>query len=137
MTETWASMPLVGDEDRGGLNYGVRPKYSVDTGTVIHHRDEAYFPLIAESDNHELLRHSDVRVLTDRGVSELEQELPYSLPSGSSSGDIGDQQGRVGLGDVITKITHMLGISECSSCRQRRQWLNKITIRGRRKNNNK
>lgn len=136
MTENWASMPLVDDEKRRGVNYGVRPKYRIDAGTVIHQGDRAYFPLITESKNHELLRYSDVRVLTDMEVGELEQELPYPLPSGSSGRDIGDQQGRVGLGDVIAKITHMLGISECSSCRKRRRWLNKITIGWQRRNNN-
>lgn len=128
MTEDWASMPLMDDEDSEGLNYGVRPKYSIDAGTVIHHGDKAYFPLMDESDNHKLLSRSDVRVLTDREVVELEQQLPYPLPSGAFDGDIDNQQERVGLGDVIAKITHMLGITECSSCRKRRRWLNRITI---------
>lgn len=133
MTEDWASMPLVDDEERGGLNYGVRPKYNVDAGTVIHQGDRAYFPLVAESNNHELLERSDVRVLTDTEVGELEQQLPYPLPSQPPDEYADNQRERVGLGDIIAKITHILGINECSGCRKRRRWLNRIPIGWQRK----
>lgn len=132
MTESWAVMPLV-DDAHGGLDYRARPKYSVDSGVVIHHGEAAYFSFVAESDNHDLLEHSDVRALTDTEVTELEQELPYPLPSHPSKRDIDDQREQAGLGDVVAKVAHALGVDECGSCRRRRQWLNRISIGWQRK----
>jgi hypothetical protein len=126
--ETWASMPLVEDADQGAIAYGARPKYRIEAGTVIHHGDRAYFPLIPDSDKEELLQHSDVHTLTDSEVKELEQRLPYPLPSPVSQEPAINPKGKMGLGDLIAKVTHFLGIRECGGCRKRRRWFNRISI---------
>jgi hypothetical protein len=44
----------------------------------------------------------------------------------------GMQQG-VGLGDVIARATHALGIRQCEPCKRRQEWLNqRIRLGGRR-----
>lgn len=119
-------MPLVTDP---GSDYGVRLKYRVNRGTVIHQGDRAYFPISDGFGNRELLKHPDVDVLTDTEVEELEQRLSYPLPPQSENSlQIHSGGESVGLGDVVAKVTHKLGIAECAGCKKRRRWLNRIPV---------
>lgn len=135
MTDNWASMPLVDDNDSAISSYRARPKYHTDTGIVIHEGDNAYFPVSSNLDNQELLEQPDVHMLTDIEVKELEERLAYPLPSigNEKSAYIGNKAKRVGLGDLIAMGLHKLGIAECTGCRKRRRWLNKIPVRWQRR----
>jgi len=123
-------MPLVssGSDDP---EYGAHPKYPVNRGTVIHHGSSAYVSLHDDSSRQELLEYPDVDVLGDVEIEELEDRLPYPLPSrtASNSRHAHRDEGTTGLGDVIAGVTHSLGISECTGCNKRRRLLNRIPVR--------
>lgn len=130
MANKWISMPLVssGSDDP---EYGAYPKYTVDGGTVIHHGDSAYVFLHDDPNNQELLDYPDVSVLDDVEIEELEDRLPYPLPSQIESGSrhVHRNDGITGLGDVVAGVTHSMGITECAGCNKRRRLLNRIPMR--------
>jgi len=64
-----------------------------------------------------------------------EYDPRYAAPQGGAPLRIpvpGMQQG-VGLGDVIARMTHALGVRQCEPCKRRQEWLNRHFMLGGRR----
>jgi len=132
MTRTWIEMPVVRTT---GVGHPDRPKYAPQTSSLLVYRaSKVYVGLPNAGAASEVLKHSDVRLLTRTEAREFEEGLPFSpLPGRDARGDF---QGRtsmselwqVGLGDLVLWVAHRLGIAECSGCRKRRTLLNRVVV---------
>jgi hypothetical protein len=115
---SWIVMPAL---DSGTA--ATRLKYPLEGNALVLYRGaEAYVALEDRSVRDELMRHVDVRLLTDREGLAFEQSLPFPI----APVDRSDR--RVGLGDVVSWFTRRFGISECTGCRRRKRRLNRVVV---------
>ena len=124
----WIEMPAVGT---GAADDPVRPKYSVRGSALLMHKDGKVYVMCADARAQEdALTAEDCRRLTPAEGHAFEQSLPVPLPPQLFPESYRDGHRPVGLGDVVSWLTRRAGFTECSACRQRRRWLNRIVIWG-------
>ncbi len=126
----WIEMPVIGNATPDDP---VRPKHPVATNAFLVYRgSKVYVAFESQSAKAEALQQPDVRPLTDYEGLEFEASLPYPIPSSPFwHGDEGANKNQpLRLGDVISWLTHKIGIQECAGCQKRRHWLNKLVIWG-------
>jgi len=124
----WYEMPVRQDEESGIP----RAKYTLSGDvTLIYSGNRAFAAFPNEQEASAIEGYNDVRRMTDAEVATLRQKLPFAfLPTGEETEE---ESNYIGLGDVISWITHRLGIHECESCKRRKKWLNRIPVWPRRK----
>ena len=132
MSDTaWLEMPLATGRPSGAP---ARPGYPVEGSALLIYRgDKVYLASRGEAFTRELLEKPDVRWLSEAEARTLEASLPgvgaarlHSL--GKARGQSVTSDRRILLGDLISRVTAGLGISECSACGQRKRKLNRITV---------
>ena len=128
MTRTWVEMPVV---QAAGGGHPDRPKYSPQiTSLLVYRGSKVYVGLPNARAARDVVKNSDVRLLTDTEAHAFEQSLPFPpSPGGFARGAA--EGWPVGLGDLVAWVAHRLGIAECSGCRKRRALLNRVVIWGR------
>ena len=115
---SWVVVPAL-----DGGTAATRPKYPLEGNALVLYRGaEAYVALEDRAVRDELVRHDDVRLLTDSEALAFEQSLPFPI----APVDRWDR--RIGLGDVVSWLTRQLGISECTGCRRRKRRLNRVVV---------
>jgi hypothetical protein len=74
------------------------------------------------------------RRLTDAEVRALNEEMPFPYLDWMSveAGSTETAPKYFGLGDAVSWLSRKLGFSECSGCRKRKGWLNRIPLWPRR-----
>ena len=119
-SRSWIAIPTLGD-----TTGEPRLKYDLEANALVIHREDT---ALVAFDNRlagaGLLRHPDVRALSEEEAREFERSLPAPLPPP------GPHPRRVGLGDVISYVAGKARIQECGGCRARRTWLNRIPVWG-------
>jgi hypothetical protein len=122
----WLEMPIV----RTGVpDHRARPKYPVETNAFLVYRDEKVY--VRFPDDYVLpsaMEEPDCRWLSSAEARRLEDGLPFPVSPPSEHHHRENEP--VGLGDVISWVTHKVGIEECSGCGRRKRWLNRIPVWG-------
>jgi hypothetical protein len=117
---SWLEIPAV-----GAATAQPRLKYDLEASALVIYRgDRAFATFEDEAVRESLLRHADVRALSDDEAREFEKTLPLALPPPER------RTGRTGLGDLVSWLAGRVGINECAGCGRRRGKLNKIPVWG-------
>jgi hypothetical protein len=117
---SWLEIPIV-----GAATAEPRLKYDLEASALVIYRgDKAFATFEDEAVRETLLRHADVRPLSDEEGREFEKTLPAALPPPER------RTRRMGLGDLVSWLAARVGIQECAGCGKRRRKLNKIPIWG-------
>ena len=127
-TRQWIEMPAISDE----VANIDEPKYPVEKSALIIYRvSKAYvaFRREANPERDELTKNPDVRLLTSGEGSEFEQRLPFPVLEAMLETPQ-DAVGILRLGDLVRRVTTLMGIKKCSGCRKRKQFLNQIICGG-------
>ena len=107
-----------------GGTAATRPKYPLEGNAFVVYRGaEAYVALEDRAVQDEIVRHVDVRLLSDGEGLAFEQSLPFPIAPVDRSADR-----RIGLGDVVSWFTRRLGIRECTGCRRRKRRMNRVVV---------
>lgn len=128
MTDTmWLEMPTI----RTGVpDDRARPKYPVETNAFLVYRgDKVYVRLPDDIALPSALNGADCRRLSSTEARRLEDSLPFPVSAPSVHHDHRGHE-PVGLGDVVSWLTHKVGIEECSACGRRKRLLNRIPVWG-------
>ena len=127
-TMTWIEMPVV---RATGVGHSDRPKYPPQISSLLVYRgSKVYAGLPNARAARDVVKNSDVRLLTDTEARAFEASLPFAPSAGRFAR--GAAEGwPVGLGDLVSWVAHRLGIAECSGCRKRRALLNRVVLWGR------
>jgi hypothetical protein len=127
--DTWLEMPAIETAGRS-----LRPKHMIETSALLVYRGDKVCVAVRDPETATaLLRQPDVRNLAAAEVQKLERNLPGKPAERLDSLGSGPVLARnrhhgVLLGDVVSRITKALGVSECGGCGQRRRTLNRIVI---------
>lgn len=119
-SRSWLEMPT-----HGSATADPRPKYELEADALVIYRGDAVFVALQdEAVQENLVRHVDVRALSDEEGREFEASLPVPLAPPERP------TGRIGLGDLVSWFARRVGIRECAGCRKRRRGLNRIPVWG-------
>jgi hypothetical protein len=127
----WMEMPVSEDTLQGKP---ARPKHMIKGNALLVYRNDKVYVAVRETDTVDsLLRQSDVRQLTADEAHRIEDSLPgigaAKLNSlGASPADSHSRYRRLGLGDLVSRVTSRLGIPECDACGRRKKRLNGLTV---------
>jgi len=120
-------MPVIGI---GSPDDPIRPKYGIASNAVLVYRGaKVYIDLPNQDVRIELTKQPGVRPLASNEAQELEESMPFSIPS-LAPHPAYSYKGFLRLGDAVAWLTHKMGLYECPGCRRRREWLNKVVIWG-------
>lgn len=127
----WMEMPVSEDTLQGKP---ARPRHTIEGNALLIYRGDKVYVAVRETGAADtLLRQSDVRRLPADEAQRIEDSLPgigaaklYSL--GVPSDDPQSRYRRLGLGDLVSRVTSRLGIPECDACGRRKKKLNALTI---------
>jgi hypothetical protein len=130
-TPVWIEMPVSEDTPQGKP---ARPRHMINGNALLVYRNDKVYVAVREAAAMEaLLQQSDVRQLTADEAQRIEESLPgigaARLDSlGASSADSQSKYRRLGLGDLVSRVTSRLGIRECDACGRRKTRLNSLTV---------
>lgn len=130
-TPVWVEMPVSEDTPQGKP---ARPRHMINGNALLVYRTDKVYVAVKEAEAADtLLRQSDVRQLTADEAQRIEESLPgigaarlHSL--GARPADSQNGYRRLGLGDLVSRVTSRLGIRECDACGRRKKRLNSLTI---------
>jgi hypothetical protein len=127
-TRQWIEMPVAaGDAD----GHGARPKYPVEASALLVYRGSKVYVSFSGRGDHGTTRRPDVRRLTPAEARAFEESFSFPLPSPPPPAPGARQAGApLGLGDLVSRLTHRVGIAECGGCRRRRSLLNRLVVWG-------
>jgi hypothetical protein len=121
-TRQWIEMPVAASD--GGRR--AQPKYPVDASALLVYRGSKVYVSFSGRSDHGTTGHPDVRRLTPVEAQAFEESFSFPLPSPG-----GREAGApLRLGDLVSRLTHGVGIAECSGCQSRRSLLNKFVVWG-------
>ena len=124
----WIEMPAVRSETESNR---VQPKYPVETKALLIYRAEKVYIAFDEGlVQKEVEQFEDCRRLTTNEAIELEESLPFPIPSENVNHNHAPEKRSVGLGDIVSWLTRKLGIEECSACSSRKRSLNRVAVWG-------
>ncbi len=130
-TPVWMEMPVSEDTLQGKPAH---PKHMIEGNALLVYRGDKVYVAVRETEAADtLLRQSDVRRLTADEAQRIEDSMPgmgaarlHSL--GAPSADSQSRSRRLGLGDLVSRVTSGLGIPECDACGRRKKRLNGLTV---------
>lgn len=130
----WLELPVQPPSSR---NESPAVKYETGNAVIVYGSESAYVGT-ADADTVKVLAsHPDVRLLSPDDLRRIDPfpGLPLTWESLETQfpgrdGHHHRNRGAIGLGDVISAITHRARIPECGSCARRRSGLNRITVWG-------
>lgn len=127
----WMEMPVSEDTLQGKP---ARPRHAIEGSALLVYRGDKVYVAVQETGAADtLLRQPDVRQLPADEAQRIEDSLPgigaaklhsLSVPSDDSQ----SRYRRLGLGDLVSRVTSRLGIPECDACGRRKKKLNALTI---------
>ena len=130
-TPVWVEMPVSEDTSSGKP---ARPRHMIKGNALLVYRNDKVYVALKEAEAADtLLQQSDVRQLTADEAQRIEESLPgigaarlhsLGVPSADSQG----RYRRLGLGDLVSRVTSRLGIPECDACGRRKKRLNGLTV---------
>lgn len=123
MTRRWIEMPVVASDAPGAP---ARPKYPVDASAMLVYRGPKVYVSFTGRGDRGMTGHPDVRRLTPAEARAFEESFSFPLPTPGAR----RAGGPLGLGDLVSRVTHGMGITECSGCQRRRSLLNKLVVWG-------
>jgi hypothetical protein len=122
-TRHWIEMPVAADDHNLRT---ARPKYPVDASALLVYRGSKVYISFAGRGDRRTTRHPDVHRLTPAEARAYEDNFPFPLPTPRAW----QAEGPVRLGDLVSRVTHRAGITECSGCQRRRSLLNRFVVWG-------
>lgn len=130
-TPVWIEMPVSEDTLQGKPAH---PRHMIEGNALLVYRGDKVYAAVRETGAADtLLRQPDVRRLTADEAQRIEDSLPgigaarlHSLDAPSP--DSQNRYRRLGLGDLVSRVTNGLGIPECDACGQRKKRLNSLTV---------
>lgn len=135
MTVQWLEMPMRRPDDP---EQAIGPKYAIPGNAVVLYRNDRAYACLTDADTIEsLLTNPDVHIVSTARRARLQESFSVDLsaverlanhPTHSGTPAWARAADRIGLGDVVTAVTHALGIKECGGCRRRRRVLNRLTL---------
>jgi hypothetical protein len=124
----WIEIPAVGT---GAADDPVRPKYPVRGRAFLMHKEgKVYVTFGDEGSQEDVLKEADCRRLTPAEGHAFEESLPVLIPRQLFSQPPRNGRRLAGLGDVVSWLTRLAGVTECGACQQRKRRLNRIVVWG-------
>lgn len=131
-TPVWMEMPVSEDTLQGKP---ARPRHAIEGNALLVYRgDKVYVAVRKTGAADTLLRQPDVRRLPADEAQRIEDSLPGGFGAAklhsldAPSPDSQSRYRRLGLGDLVSRVTGGLRIPECDACGRRKKRLNRLTV---------